>query len=222
MGASVHDPAINDPATGQPIDITDPMSGIWRAAARNPDWLKSWIGTDSTTVERPVAGRNDPTDLFDTALSNIPTRLSDIFHRGFDQASDNALIAAFTAADTSTILNDEAPTLLGAAQTIAKAMMLEDHLNPRLPESIHIALDALSMVPVVDILADSLNALFYTAEGDTLNAALSAVGILAPSLLDAGGKSTKWANRIASVTRGIGIPHTDLWKTHHTPVRRNP
>ncbi len=59
-GVSVRDPAVVDSATGEAMTVADPMYGIYRAGAVNPEWFIENYGGQITTVEYIMGGRNDP------------------------------------------------------------------------------------------------------------------------------------------------------------------
>jgi len=60
---------------------------------------------------------------------------------------------------------------------------------------IHTSLDILGLVPLVGELADGTNAVFYLAEGDKVNASLSAISMI-PVVGDAAGKGTKVTRKV--------------------------
>ncbi|MDR2975543.1 MAG: hypothetical protein LBV00_12705 [Propionibacteriaceae bacterium] len=195
-GVGVRDPAVVDPETGQPVMVTDPVYGVWQAAVCYPEWFVATYMGDTVNVDFVSSGRNDPTDMFDTSSADVASALNDVFHRGFDQASYSALMSAVMAADIYRMMNGDEPIVMDQAQTIAKAMLLEDYRDPKLPVWVHAALDAISMIPVADCLADGLNAVFYWFEGDKANAALSAGAILIPGVFDLSGKAIRWGKKI--------------------------
>ena len=118
--------------------------------------------------------------MYDTGFAGVATGLNHAFHRGFDPASYTALLTAITAADAWTVINGGQPILLPQAQIIAKSLLLEEHRDMEFPEWIHMALDGLAMVPVVDILADGLNAILYFFRGDNVNAGVSLASVFSP------------------------------------------
>ena len=179
------DPGVLDPETGLPAVVKDPMRGIWYAAVQNPQWLIStYGGPPFHQVEFIISGRNDPTHMFDTEIVDVPAGLDDLFHRGFDQASFSALMTALAAADVSRMMTGQDPVMIGYSQVISKALLLEEYLNPPLPQWLHTMLDIVSFIPVADILADSFNAFLYWVEGDEANAALYAGAVFIPGFAD--------------------------------------
>ncbi|MFN3785127.1 MAG: AHH domain-containing protein [Spirosomataceae bacterium] len=60
---------------------------------------------------------------------------------------------------------------------------------------IHTSLDIIGLVPLVGELADGTNAVFYLAEGDKVNASLSAISII-PVVGDAAGKGSKVTRKV--------------------------
>jgi len=207
MGVSVRDPGLVDPDTGESLRVCDPMYGVWQAAVQNPQWFLTRYGSgESRDVEYISSARNDPTHLYDTSIAEVFARLDDVFHRGFDQASFSALMSAVIAVDVYELLQGHSPFMVEQAQLIGKAMILESaREKTELPGWIHTGLDLLSMIPVVDIIADGFNTLFYWAEGDTTNAALSAGFIFIPGFLDLPMKGLKWVKKLFKI--GDDIAH---------------
>jgi hypothetical protein len=195
-GVGVKDPSLIDPDTGRPLLVTDPMYGVWQAGVQDPAWFTATYMTDSIQVDYIDAGRNDPTNMFDTTSADVSTGLWSLFHRGFDQASYSALMSALATVDFQRIVASQDPIAVEQAQIAAKALLLEDYRNPQLPPWLHTALDALSLVPVVEIPADALSSLLYWLEGDHLNAGISAGAVFIPGLAELPAKGLKWLRAV--------------------------
>jgi hypothetical protein len=187
------------------------MYGVWSAAVYNPEWLIATYAIGSTTATYPYSGSNNPLAYFDTTTAEVYEGLNTVMRRGFDQASYRAWVTAIAFADVYQMLGGGDPHLVTQTQTIAKAILLEDYYDPDFPVWLHAGLDALSMIPVVDVIADAMNAVFYWIEGDTLNAGISAAAVFIPGVVDGIVKAGKWAKYLTKVGHGIGIPPSRPW-----------
>jgi len=68
----------------------------------------------------------------------------------------------------------------------------------------HVALDAGGMAPAVGIVPDAINALFYLAEGDLVNASLSGTAMI--PVLGQGATATKYGAKIVSKVDAVATP----------------
>ena len=198
-GDGVRDPALVDPDTGQPVTVVDPMFGVYQAGVLNPEWFKGALlgGTDS--VEYITAYQNDTTHMFETAVAGVDAGVNRGFRRGFDQASYAAFMNALATVDFQTFASGGEPSLLNDAQIVAKALLLEDYLTPKLPGWLHDALDILGFLPGIDWVADGFNALFYWLEGNNVDAGICAASVFIPGIAELPVKGLKWLKRIFKI-----------------------
>ena len=93
-----------------------------------------------------------------------------------------------------------------AADTARRAEAVRHQPKPRglLSRWGHGLLDAAGLVPVVGEVADGLNAVWYAAEGDTVNAALSAAGMV--PFLGWGAAAAKFGDEAYALVRRADIP----------------
>lgn len=78
-------------------------------------------------------------------------------------------------------------------------------INDRLSFSGHFVLDVLGLIPVVGVVFDAANAIWYTTEGDYVNAAISAVAAVpGAGYIAAGATGSKWVYRGAKYA-DIGV-----------------
>jgi hypothetical protein len=124
-GGVPQDRVIVDPGRtdmeGNPIEVADPMYGVWSAAVWNPQWM-----TDTYGGGEPVVVTIIDDDGVEQRVS-VPGDLYHVFHeRGMDHAS----LLAFTQAASMTTLTD-AP-ITGDVQTMMRALEKEyDDLQAR-------------------------------------------------------------------------------------------
>ncbi|GEK22912.1 DNA/RNA non-specific endonuclease [Cellulomonas xylanilytica] len=193
---------------GAPTGYTeyyDPLAGIMAAVGRNPDAAHQLFGTGPTvTIEG--GGKSATTNAF---LEYV------LVKRRWpvdDGAGSNAAIAAaitpFEGGDTisAAIATDAREIFDIKAAEVEEA---RENQNP-FSEIGHLVLDGLGLVPLIGEPVDAINAVWYAAEGNTVDAALSGAALI--PFLGWGATGGKWTKRALSadeiailVSRGVDI-----------------
>lgn len=102
---------------------------------------------------------------------------------------------------TGLITPQTEPNLSGQSAPVIKPTKKEESWWGNWGGVVHGALDVVGLIPVVGEVADGANALIYLAEGDTVNAALSAA-----SMLPVGGQAAtaaKWGKKGVDAAQGL-------------------
>lgn len=193
---------------GAPTGYTeyyDPLAGIMAAVGRNPEAAHQLFGTGPTvTIEG--GGKTATTNAF---LEYV------LVKRRWpvdDGAGSNAAIAAaitpFEGGDTisAAIATDAREIFDIKAAEVEEA---RENQNP-FSEIGHLVLDGLGLIPLIGEPVDAINAVWYAAEGNTVDAALSGAALI--PFLGWGATGGKWTRRALSadeiailVSRGVDI-----------------
>lgn len=116
--------AITDPgqtlADGTPIDVLDPMYGVWMAARANPGWMaKRYLGGPTTSVDYDQGGRQN-------LRGQVPAALWDLFDtRGTDTAGLAAFAQAASVSDLSASLAGDTQSIMSDVQVVQGAFALK-------------------------------------------------------------------------------------------------
>lgn len=184
------DPEV-DPETGEHPEISDPMYGVLRAAMYNPQWmLDNFAGGPLTeSFQYDSADQQDLT-------GQVDTRIKEFFDRNPDQATMSWFIQSVLSAEAASIqasggtsgLLDDVQKWVG---NYARLDRIEE-AKPWLERWGHQLLDVISLVPMLGEVSDGVNAVWYYAEGDTVNGTLSVVNVFLPSVIGGAVHGVKW------------------------------
>lgn len=185
----------------------DPLTGLMAAVAKDPA-AGNELFTHGGTEKIQVDGKEVEVDSLIRYL--ITQRRWPI--DGGQNLSD-ALMMAMTPREGGPISSAQ---IQRDAYNVSKAFQkeIEDRSKDHGPLSTfgHFILDVVGLVPVVGEIADGLNAVWYAAEGDVLNASLSAAGAVPfVGWVAIGGKWVKKTLTAADIAR-LGLKWSDLAK----------
>ncbi|TDE10151.1 hypothetical protein [Jiangella asiatica] len=170
----------------------DPLAGVLAAMGTNPE-AAQWVFDDSTTPTVDIDGH-------EVELSGF---LEYALRRGWQSDGGAGMQAALQAAVTpfeggSTVSADiaaEASELIEAITTEQREAQ-EEHDRNWLSRLGHTVLDIVGLIPVLGEPADAVNAAWYSAEGDYVNAGLSAAGVI--PVIGWSAVGGKWVRRTLS------------------------
>lgn len=191
--------------------VTDPFGGLYQGMGNNPEALRQVFAEGETvTVET------------DDGTVQVNARLWETLRlRGMDEYAVSQLVAGLqTGLMAPPVEGADAwqPGLVedleGSIAAIEReARIAEENRPPWYAQAGHILLDVLGMVPLVGEPADVLNGLWYTAEGNYVDAGLSYAGAVpVVGWFAVGGKWVKRAltvEELASIER-LAASGTDV------------
>lgn len=193
FGLFVFDP---DPSKSPESNLVqDPMGALFQAMGNNPEALRQVFATgDTVTVETD----DGPVEI-NAYLWHV------LRHRGGDDYSMEQLaIGLQTGLSTPPVEGapawqpELAAGLNGGIAAIEREVRIAEENKPPWWSSVgHFILDLIGLVPGLGEPADGVNALWYAAEGNTVDAALSAGGMIPlAGWFSVGGK---WTRRLLTV-----------------------
>ncbi len=152
----------------------DPLAGVLAAMGTNPE-AAQWVFDDSTTGTVEIEGVEVDTSGF----------LEYCLRRGWQSDGGAGFQAALQAAVTpfeggSTVSADIAAHASELIETITTEQeeAQAEYDRTWLSRLGHTILDVVGLIPLLGEPADAVNAAWYTAEGDYVNAGLSAAGVI--------------------------------------------
>lgn len=156
--------------------IFDPLATLYQGMGHNPDALRQVFAEGETTMVETDDGEVE-----------VNAHLWEVMRfRGMDEYAVEQLVTGLQSGLVSPPVEGEdawQPGLGEDLQAIAgaierEARIAEENKPPWWSAAGHFVLDIVGMIPVVGEAADGLNGLWYTAEGDYLNAGLSYAGMV--------------------------------------------
>ncbi|GAA4283585.1 hypothetical protein GCM10022261_11160 [Brevibacterium daeguense] len=175
------------PGEAQGFAFTDPLAGITAALALNPEAAQT-VFDPSRTASVEIDGET----------IELGDHLRYAFSRGWDEQTSGALAAALQAAATP--YEGGSTVSLDIAEEISS---LQEEAEQRESAGFwsglgHFLLDLVGLVPGLGEWADGINAGWYTAEGNYVDAGLSAAGAVPiAGWFAVGGK---WVRKIGNLT----------------------
>lgn len=156
--------------------LFDPLAAIYQGMGNNPEALRQVFGEGETTMVETDDGQVE-----------VNARLWEVMRfRGMDEYAVEQLVIGLQSGLAAPPVEGEdawQPELGADLQAIAgaferEARIAEENKPPWWSSAGHFVLDLVGMVPLVGEAADGLNGLWYTAEGDYVNAGLSYAGMV--------------------------------------------
>ncbi|WP_456789698.1 DUF6571 family protein [Cellulomonas sp. P5_C5] len=206
-GYGAIDPVHGD-EEGAPTGYTeyyDPLAGIMAAVGRNPEAAHQLFGTGPTvTIEG--GGKSATTNAFlEYVLVQRRWPVDD------GEGSNAAIAAAITPFEGGDTISAAIATDAREIFDIKAAEVEEARKNQNPFSDIgHLVLDGLGLIPVIGEPVDAINGIWYLAEGNTVDAALSGAALI--PFLGWGSTGGKWTRRALRadeiailVDRGIDI-----------------
>ncbi len=166
----------------------DPLAGILAAVGRTPEAAQRLFGTGATVTIEVGDESAEVNELLDYVLSRRRWPVDDgagshaAVAAAITPFENGSTISAAIAADAREVLE------LKAAEIEARS----ENTNP-FSEIGHLVLDALGLVPALGEPADAINAVWYAAEGNVVDAALSSAALI--PFLGWGATGGKWTRR---------------------------
>ncbi|SDU68287.1 ADP-ribosyltransferase [Jiangella alkaliphila] len=190
---------------GAPTGYTeyyDPLAGIMAAVGRTPEAGHNLFG--SGTVTEIEAGDESGTvnEFLDYVLARRRWPVDD------GAGADAAIAAAITPFEGGSTISAD---IAGDAHEIltVKAAEIEERREDSNPFSDigHLVLDGLGLIPVLGEPADAINALWYAAEGNVVDAGLSAAGML--PFMGWGATGGRWVRRALNADELAALRQAD-------------
>lgn len=175
----------------------DPMESLMLAMANNPDAAVEFFamtGADVATIE--VGGQEHQINMY---LHDM------LFNREWQGDDFDALVAAIEAAvvprdggsaDSALVAADLQAVMDYSAE---QQEIAEANEPPLWKQILHGVLDVIGFIPIVGEPADLINATWYAADGDYVNASLSAAGAI--PLIGYAAVGGRWVRRTRLVDR---------------------
>lgn len=193
MGADGYgaiDPVHGD-EEGAPTGYTesyDPLAGIMAAVGRNPEAGQALFGTGTFTYIEAGDESGMVNEFLEYVLAKRKWPVDD------GAGADAAIAAAITPYEGGSTMSTSIAADAHEILTI-KAAEIEESREDSNPFSDigHLILDGLGMIPIVGEPADVMNALWYAAEGNAVDAGLSAAGMI--PFMGWGATGGRWTRR---------------------------
>jgi len=134
---------------GSPVTVTDPMYGVWCAAAANPGWMLSMFqGHGSVDVVYDRAGYDGSGfNPYIATPAEVDQSLYDLLtQRGLDRASAQALSMAGSVADAWASLNGQPGQILPDLRAVLGSLERDERLKTWWDKWGHLTLESISLV----------------------------------------------------------------------------
>ncbi|SEF10664.1 ADP-ribosyltransferase [Jiangella alba] len=207
MGANGYgaiDPVHGDDE-GAPTGYTeyyDPLAGIMSAVGRNPEAGHALFGTGTFTYIEAGDESGMVNEFLEYVLAKRKWPVDD------GAGADAAIAAAITPYEGGSTMSTSIAADAHEILTI-KAAEIEESREDSNPISDigHLILDGLGLIPILGEPVDAINALWYAAEGNAVDAGLSAAGMI--PFMGWGATGGRWTRRALNADELASLRQTD-------------
>ena len=203
FGAVIVDP---DPAKSPESNVVqDPMGGLFQALGANSEAMRKIFGEGATTTVETDDGKVDVNAYLWYVMR----------HRGGDEYSMQQLAIGLRSGLSSPPVEGQPAWQPGLAEDVdgivgaieREVRIAKENEPPWWSKAGHFILDLVGLIPGLGEPADGVNAIWYSAEGNTVDAALSAGGAIPiAGWFAVGGKWTRrllTADEVAALSKAV-------------------